>query len=235
VQTPSKSTTGDQKSFWQGLVTLGFRLLYREFAWSYDLVAWLVSLGQWQNWGRSAFPHLVGERILELGHGPGHLLRALAERECHAVGIDASQQMTQIAAQRLRRSDLPLTLVHGHAQVLPFPSHSFDSVIATFPTSYIADKSTLAEVARVLKPKGRLVVVLGARLSGRDPVSCFIEWLYTVTGQREALDFSAWQVRFSGAELTIRPLRVELKHSEVFLLIAEPCVDHTYPTPRDTG
>ena len=51
-------------SLWKRLVSFGFRLLYHELAWSYDLVAWLVSCGQWQNWGRAALPYLVGECVL---------------------------------------------------------------------------------------------------------------------------------------------------------------------------
>lgn len=207
---------------WKRLIHFGFRLLYHEMAWSYDLVAWLVSLGQWRAWGQTALPHVVGERILELGHGPGHLLTNLAERGFHPVGLDPSPQMGRLARRRLRRAGLALSLVRGQAQALPLPTHAFDSVVATFPTLYIVDPATLAEVARVLRPGGRLVIVAGAQLSGRDPLSRLIEWLYSITGQRETAD--AWETPFTAAGLNARRVQVEMKHSRVWLLIAEPAI-----------
>jgi ubiquinone/menaquinone biosynthesis C-methylase UbiE len=59
-------------------VKLGFHLLYHQFAFTYDAVAWFVSLGQWQAWGQAALKRVRGPRVLEIGHGPGHLLIALA-------------------------------------------------------------------------------------------------------------------------------------------------------------
>ena len=49
-----------------------YYLLYHHFAWTYDLVADIVSLGQWKDWVRTALPYLDG-CVLELGYGPGHL------------------------------------------------------------------------------------------------------------------------------------------------------------------
>jgi SAM-dependent methyltransferase len=49
-------------------------------------------------------------------------------------------------------------------QALPFIDASFDSVVSTFPTDYIFDPAALGEIVRVLRPGGRLVVVLGAVL-----------------------------------------------------------------------
>ena len=60
---------------WWGLVELGFRLLYNELAWTYDLVSWVVSLGAWRAWQRSALRFLAvppGSPVLELAHGTGN-------------------------------------------------------------------------------------------------------------------------------------------------------------------
>jgi ubiquinone/menaquinone biosynthesis C-methylase UbiE len=128
--------------------------------------------------------------------------------------------MGRLARRRLRRTGTIPSLVHGRAQTLPFATHTFDSLVATFPTAYILDPATLAEVARVLRPAGRLVVVVGARLSGRDPLSRFVEWLYTITGQRESTD--GWEAPFTAAGLAVRRVEVELKRSRVWLLVAQP-------------
>ena len=53
------------------------------------------------------------------------------------------------------------------AQALPFPNSSFDSIVSAFPSEYISDPATLDELARVLRPGGRLVVVLGGWLHSK--------------------------------------------------------------------
>ncbi len=213
------SDTAKHIGLWKRFVQFGFRLLYHEMAWSYDLVAWGVSGGQWRAWGQAALPHLVGQRVLELGHGPGHLLVALAQREFCPVGLDLSPHMGRLARWRLRRAGLAVPLTRGRAQALPFATHSLDSVLVTFPTQYIVDPATLAQVRRVLRPGGRLVVVVGAQLSGRGPFSRFVEWLYKITGQREMMP--AWDAPFVAAGLSARQIQVEMQRSLVHLLIAE--------------
>lgn len=178
---------------WWAFLRLFFRLLYNEFAWTYDLVAGVVSLGQWAAWGRTAIPHLRGERVLELAHGPGHLLVAMAERDLSPVGLDLSPHMGRLARRRLRRVGQAVPLVQARAQALPFRDGCIDSVVATFPSEFIVDAATLREVARVLahpepatgRLGGRLVVVACSLLGGRDPLSSFIRWLYRITGQGE--------------------------------------------------
>ncbi len=136
-----------------------FQHLYHHLSWAYDLVAALVSLGQWQAWGRRALPHLNGPRVLEIGFGPGHLQASLARQRYAAFGIDESPQMLRRTAQRLKRNAQPSRLARGLAQALPFASASFDNVLATFPSEYIMDTRTLGEVMRVLQPGGRFIVL----------------------------------------------------------------------------
>ena len=87
--------------------------------------------------------------MLELAHGPGHLLIALKTAGYQPIGIDLSPRMGRQAARRLRCARLDVPLVRCRAQALPFRSNSFDDAVATFPTNYILDLNTLREVARV--------------------------------------------------------------------------------------
>ncbi len=65
-----------------------FRLLYHQFAFTYDLVAAAVSFTRWKDWVMSVLPFIEGNWILEIGHGPGHLQRILLSRNLFTVGID---------------------------------------------------------------------------------------------------------------------------------------------------
>ncbi len=78
-----------------------FRLLYHPFAFTYDLVAGTVSFGRWKDWILEVLPFIAGTRVLELGHGPGHLQRILLSRGLVAVGLDESRQMGRLAKRRI--------------------------------------------------------------------------------------------------------------------------------------
>lgn len=162
-----------------------FHLLYHQLAWTYDLVAWLVSFGQWAAWRRTARLFFREGPILELAFGTGGLLADLSASGQSAVGLDLSPHMARLARRRLLWQGVSPRLVRGQAQHLPFPDASFANVVSTFPTEFIFDPLTLASIARVLQPSGRLVVVAIGNLKGPKPLSRFIEWLYRVTGQRE--------------------------------------------------
>lgn len=170
----------------RALLLRAFHLLYHQFAWAYDVVSAVVSLGRWRDWGMAALPFLTGPRVLELGHGPGHLLAAPAGEAWWAVGLDLSPQMGRLARRRLARRGLAARLVRGRGQTLPFPDGAFDSVAAVFPAPYIVAPETIAAIHRVLRPGGRLVIVPEAELTGSGPRARAVEWLYRITGQRNA-------------------------------------------------
>ena len=176
---------------------LFFHLLYRPFAWSYDFVAWVVSGGQWQNWTASALPYVHGPQVLELGFGPGHLQIRLRQVGLIAFGLDASPNMVAQAGRRLQQAglrDAAGGLVRGLAEALPFPTASFDTVLSTFPSEYIARSQTLAEIRRVLRADGVLVVVPAAWITGRSLFERLGAALFRLTGQGGKL--SDWQGAF---------------------------------------
>jgi ubiquinone/menaquinone biosynthesis C-methylase UbiE len=157
---------------------LFFRLLYHQFAFTYDLVAAAVSFNRWKDWLGEVIPFIEGVRVLELGHGPGHLQRILLSRGLAAVAIDESSHMGLLARRNTRGS---ARLVRGLAQTLPFGGGAFDSIVSTFPTEYIFDPVTLSEARRCLSDGGRLIVLPVAK-----PKNRFLEWLYRVMGESPA-------------------------------------------------
>jgi ubiquinone/menaquinone biosynthesis C-methylase UbiE len=180
-------------SVWRRLIRGAFWLLYNPLAWAYDGVSWLVSQGQWRAWQRAALPELCGPCVLELAFGTGHMLVELRATHMRPVGLDLSPAMARIAQHRLRAAARPcaqapsVPLVRGRAQAMPFAAASFDSVLCTFPAPFIALPATLREVARVLPPGGRAVLVPMSHLDGEGLWSAFLEWLYRITGQRGPL------------------------------------------------
>lgn len=216
------------RSWWWRLVRFGFQLLYRQMAWSYDLVSWLASLGQWRSWQQTALPHVHGKRVLELAHGPGHLLPALAHAGYDVTGLDLSPQMVRLARRRLLRAGLAVPLVQGRGEELPFARASFDTVVSTFPTPFILAEETLRALQRVLQPGGRVVIVPQAILSGRTLPSRLLNWLYVITGQRNDVPARsslntpppAWMARVQAAGFELEIVPVSLPKSEVLVVIA---------------
>jgi ubiquinone/menaquinone biosynthesis C-methylase UbiE len=162
---------------------LFFRLLYHQFAWTYDLVAWIVSAGNWQAWGLTLLDDLESGRVLELGFGTGHLQIALLKKGISAIGLDASRQMASIALERISRLGFNPLLVYGYAQKIPLQNACCDHAIASFPTNYILDPLTLSEVYRVLKPGGTFLVLPLARPAGDTLLMHALTWLFRITGQ----------------------------------------------------
>lgn len=173
---------------WWALIRLGFRLLYNEMAFTYDLVSNAVSVGSWRCWQRTALRHLEIPKdglLLELAHGTGNLQIDLYTADYpYSIGYDLSPYMGRIAQKKLQHLHIPVKLVRGRAQQLPFSEAQFDAVISTFPTDFIVAPETLQEVYRVLKPGGQFIIVPNGILTGGGVVETGLEWLYKITGQR---------------------------------------------------
>lgn len=193
-----------------------FYLIYQPLAWSYDLVAWFVSLGRWQAWLRATLPHLPGPRVLELGHGSGHLQAALHSAGIEAFGIDRSAQMSRLAKKRGAPK-----LVRAAAPWLSFASGSFDQIVATFPTEYILKPETLSQIKHLLSRDGMLLVLPVAWLRGRSLPERAMASLFRATGQAGDWDGS-FSDHIRAAGFAVREQRVQLSGSEVMLLLCRP-------------
>lgn len=206
------------------LLRLFFYLLYNPFAWCYDWVAAAVSLNHWQEWVSSVIPYLSGKRILELGHGPGHLQVAMHRLDLQVFGLDLSSRMTRQAHRRLKRLALSAGLVRARAQQTPFIASTFDCVVSTFPSEYLFQSQTLSEIFRVLIPGGLLIVLPVAWPHHNSWLERSLAWLFQVTHQSPPQEDIQWKSRLSGlfqeAGFQVRSEIISQSGSDILLILA---------------
>ncbi len=201
---------------------------YHGLAWTYDFVSDVVSIGRWNDWIQCAIPFVRGERVLEMGYGPGHLQVFLREQTgAWIVGLDESRQMARLAQEHLRRASYPdCSLTRGVGQALPFADAAFDTVVSTFPTEYIFEAPALSEIKRVLNPAGRLVVIPAAWIIGRKSLDRAAAWLFRVTDQAPRLPAEIIGERLRGGLEKVGLLpefrTVEVRSSLVMIVVAKP-------------
>jgi len=130
----------------------------------YDLAGALLSFGQDPRWRRAMVARVQAspaDRVLDVATGTGMVAAALARRYgCSVVGLDQSPQMLSGAEAKLA-ADPELAghieLVRGEAEALPFADGEFDHLTFTYLIRYVDDPgATLRELARVVKPGGRI-------------------------------------------------------------------------------
>jgi len=129
----------------------------------YDRLAELLSFGQNGRWRRAMVDAIVPSAaalVLDVASGTAGVAIALAERtKARIVGVDLTLQMLSRGARNVSRTGLSgrVGLVTGRAEQLPFPDASFDALTFTYLLRYVDDpQATLAELARVVKPGGRV-------------------------------------------------------------------------------
>src|ERR1700679_2812225 len=132
----------------------------------YNRIGAAMSFGQDPRWRRAlvdAISPKPGMRILDVATGTGMVAFALAARGAEVVGLDQSEAMLGGAQERLRRTpELAgrLSFMLGEAETLPFPDGQFDALSFTYLLRYVDDRAaTMRELARVVKPGGRIGMV----------------------------------------------------------------------------
>ena len=93
--------------------------------------------------------------VLEIGAGTGVLTRLLAQRVVNVTAVEPDHRMRAVLAAR----DAGVEVLAGRAEELPAASSSYDVVIAASAWHWVDEERAVPEVARVLRPSGRLSLV----------------------------------------------------------------------------
>ncbi len=139
--------------------------------WRYDLMEWFIDTfmfrGQWRKL-RLRTANLAriqpGEQVLDVGCGTGTLAMEVARRVGRAgrvVGVDPGTEQIARARSKAARRKVPVEFQIGVIEQLAFPDLTFDVVLSTLMMHHLPaplKRQGLAEIARVLKPGGRLVI-----------------------------------------------------------------------------
>jgi ubiquinone/menaquinone biosynthesis C-methylase UbiE len=139
--------------------------------WRYDLMGWFIDTfvfrGQWWEL-RQRTANLAqlqpGEQVLDVGCGTGTLAMEVARRVGRAgrvAGVDPGTEQIARARSKAARHNVPIEFQIGVIEHLAFPDQTFDVVLSTLMMHHLPDtlkRQGLAEIARVLKPGGRLVI-----------------------------------------------------------------------------
>jgi demethylmenaquinone methyltransferase/2-methoxy-6-polyprenyl-1,4-benzoquinol methylase len=132
--------------------------MFDDVAERYDITNDVLSLGQDRRWRKAALAAVAPEareRVLDLAAGTGTSSEPFAYAGAEVVACDFSVGMLRVG----KRERPNLSFVAGDATQLPFADESFDAVTMSFGLRNVVDvESALAEMARVAKHGGRLVV-----------------------------------------------------------------------------
>jgi demethylmenaquinone methyltransferase/2-methoxy-6-polyprenyl-1,4-benzoquinol methylase len=183
----------------------------------YDLMNDLMSLGlhrAWKAFVVSLARGRAGERVLDVASGSGDLARALARRagpSGQVLVTDINGRMLARGRDRLLDAGCLAAAVQCDAERLPFPSSWFDCVTVGFGLRNMTHKdAALSEMARVLKPGGRLLVLEFSRVW--KPLERFYDvysfkllpWLgQRVAGDAEAYRYLAESIRMHPDQATL--------------------------------
>ena len=184
------------------------RAMFDRISGFYDVVNTVMTAGLHHRWRARAVDLAAigkGSRVLDVATGTGDLAIELAKRGAEVVGSDFSDEMLAVA----RRKAPELRFEHGNALELPYGDDEFDAATVGFGARNFSDLDRgLGEMARVVRPGGR-VVVLEITTPTRPPLSTFYSFWFDrlvpaigrVAGDSDAYEYLPSSVRrFPGPE-----------------------------------
>jgi demethylmenaquinone methyltransferase/2-methoxy-6-polyprenyl-1,4-benzoquinol methylase len=186
----------------------------------YDLMNDLMSLGlhrAWKAYAIGVAQVKEGDRVLDIAGGTGDLARAFARRvgpSGEVVHTDINEAMLRTGRDRLLDEGLVLPTTVCDAEKLPFKEGSFDLVSVAFGLRNMTDKAkALAEMARVLKPAGRLLVLEFSKVA--TPLQKPYDWYsfsllprlgQWVAGDGESYRYLAESIRMHPDQATLKTM-----------------------------
>lgn len=126
----------------------------------YDFLNHLLSLGRDRYWRRFAVSKLPAGLILDVCSGTGDVAIE-ASNKSHAVASDFCEEMLQLCAQKIKAHNITnIYCVQNDAENLSFKDDTFNGAIVAFGIRNVSDmKKALSEMNRVVKKKGRVVIL----------------------------------------------------------------------------
>ena len=184
----------------------------------YDVMNDLMSLGLHRAWKAYtvAVAHVKpGAKVLDIAGGTGDLARAFARKagpDGTVVHTDINETMLRTGRDRLLDEGLALPTTTCDAERLPFASEMFDLVSVAFGLRNMTHKDVaLAEMGRVLKPGGRLLVLEFSQVAEplRKPYDWYSFNLLPLIGKVVANDSASY--RYLAESIRMHPPQAELK------------------------
>ena len=160
--------------------------MFDRIAGLYDRMNTVMTAGLHRRWRQraadvAALPR--GGRALDVATGTGDFALELAARvgaSGEVVGCDFSERMLELARVKGARSGLPVRFEAGNALSLPYEDDCFDAVVVGFGARNFSDlRRGLAEMARVARPGGRVVILEITTATG-PPLSYFLDLWFEV-------------------------------------------------------
>ena len=210
--------------------------VFSSVARKYDVMNDFMSLGLHRAWKRFALAASgvgPGQRVLDVASGSGDLARQFAIRTGAGGQVwatDINRDMLDIGRDRLIDEGLLLPLAQCDAEALPFPSEYFNCVSVAFGLRNMTHKErALAEMQRVLKPGGRLLVLEFSRVW--KPLERAYDWYsfsalpwlgQRIAGDSDSYRYLAESIRMHPDQSTMQQLMEQagLEDVEYFNLAA---------------
>lgn len=185
------------------------RSMFDRIADRYDLMNSVMTAGMHHRWRERAADLArvgPGDSALDVCCGTGDLALELSRRAGpggEVTGLDFSEPMLELAREKSRAAEAPVRWLQGNALELPFAEGEFDAATVGFGVRNLVDlERGIAEMARVVRPGGR-VVILEITTPQRPPLSWFfavwfdriVPLLGTAAGDRDAYTYLPSSVR----------------------------------------